>query len=94
MNSLNLTARYGVAPTVRTQSVHDELVILDLAEGEYYGLDPVGARFWALLETGVTVAEALDSLFDVFDVGRQQLEADIARLLEDLTAKALLLARD
>ncbi|WP_191621160.1 PqqD family protein [Marinihelvus fidelis] len=79
---------------MRTQSVHDELVILDLAEGEYYGLDPVGARFWALLETGVTVAEALDSLFDVFDVGRQQLEADIARLLEDLTAKALLLARD
>ena len=32
----------------------DETVILDLASGTYYGLDPVGARIWQLMAEGQT----------------------------------------
>ena len=38
--------------------VGDETVILDLASGTYFGLDPVGARIWALMGEGKTLAES------------------------------------
>jgi hypothetical protein len=34
------------------RTVGDETVILDLANGTYYGLDPVGARMWQLMSEG------------------------------------------
>ena len=34
-----------------------EAVILNLGSGMYYGLDPVGARIWELLQEPRTVAE-------------------------------------
>ena len=35
----------------------DETAILGLKSGVYYGLDPVGARIWSLLQEEKTVAQ-------------------------------------
>ena len=37
-------------------------VILDLASGTYYGLDPVGARMWQLMADGQTLAAICDTM--------------------------------
>jgi hypothetical protein len=60
--------------------VGDETVILDLASGTYYGLDPVGARMWQLLVEGKSLGEACDLLLEEYDVARERLEADLLEL--------------
>lgn len=42
--------------------VEDEMVILSLHTGEYYGLNPVALRVWSLLEQPRSVAEVRDVL--------------------------------
>ena len=46
----------------------DTIVMMDVDEGQYYELDPVGARIWALIETPRPVAEICDALADEYDV--------------------------
>ncbi|HSI52905.1 MAG: PqqD family protein [Ramlibacter sp.] len=75
---------------VMARRVGDETVLLDLASGNYYGLDPVGARIWQLLSDGKTLAQACEVLLAEYDVTRAALEQDVERLVAELGAKGLL----
>ena len=39
---MKLSDKVGIPPQVMARTVGDETVILDLASGTYFGLDPVG----------------------------------------------------
>ena len=69
--------------------VGDDMVILDLAGGQYLTLDPVGARIWELLGEGLTLGELSSRMLDEYDVTREQLETDIVRLVGELSAHGL-----
>jgi hypothetical protein len=82
--------RLTIPAEVMARQVGEELVILDLASGNYFGLDPVGARIWRLFTEGKLPIEVRDILLTEYDVGREQLEQDIGRLIDELSAKGLL----
>ncbi len=94
-----MTARLG--PDTRVAASADqvscelegEAVILDLAEGVYYGLDPVGAHVWALLAQERTLAELRDRVAAAYDVDAATAEADLVELLGDLAARGLVTLR-
>jgi hypothetical protein len=67
-----------------------EVVILNLADGVYYGLDPVGARIWALLQEPRTVAELRDAMLAEYEVEPERCERDILMLLRELAAAGLI----
>jgi hypothetical protein len=71
------------------RTVGDETVILDLATGTYFGLDPVGARIWELLGEGMTLAEVCDRMLEEYEVAREELERDTLKLAQDLAAQGL-----
>ena len=62
----------------------EEVVILGLQDGVYYGLDPVGARVWAIIQEPHAVREIRDLLIQEYDVTGQQCEADVLAFLEQL----------
>jgi len=66
-----------------------EAAILNLKNGVYYGLDPVGARVWALIQQPRTIAELRDILAAEYDVATPQLEADLLELLGNLAGMEL-----
>lgn len=66
-----------------------EAVILSLADGVYYGLDPVGARVWEMLTEPRTVAELRDAVVAEWDVDAPTAEADLLELLADMAARRL-----
>ena len=43
---------FTISPSVRTRELDDELIVLDLGQGEYYSLNPSGAQIWKALEAG------------------------------------------
>ena len=79
-----------VPAEVMARQVGDETVILDLASGNYYGLDPVGARIWQLLGEGKSLAQVCDTLTAEYEVSRATAEQDLEHLVRELGAKGLL----
>jgi hypothetical protein len=62
----------------------DEVMILNLNDGVYYGLDPVGTRIWELLQEERPVVSIRDALLAEFEVNEERCERDLLRLLNDL----------
>lgn len=68
----------------------DERVLLNVATGVYYGLDPVGSRIWELLEGPRSVAVLVQSLREEYDVDAGTCERDTIALLERLLGEGLI----
>lgn len=80
--------------TASTQQIScdlgDEAVVLNLSTGEYFGLDPVGARIWGWLTGPQTVATIRDRLVDAYDADSGQIEQDLFGLLKQLKDEGLI----
>lgn len=87
---MNLSSKMNISPKVMTRQVGDDAVILDLASGTYFGLDPVGARIWALMGEGKTLNEICDSIEQEYEVERPTIEADVLALTAQLQAEGLI----
>jgi hypothetical protein len=86
---MKLADKIIVSPQVVAREVGNETVILDLVSGNYFGLDPVGARMWQLMEAGKSLAAVCDALVAEYDVSREALQRDVLALAGDLVEKKL-----
>jgi hypothetical protein len=87
---MNLSNKVSIPPQVMARTVGDETVILDLASGTYFGLDPVGARIWELMGEGKTLAEICEQMLDEYEVSPEELERDTLRLAQELADQGLI----
>lgn len=67
-----------------------EVAILSLKNSVYYGLDPVGASVWNLIQQPKTFAEIRDALLGIYEVDSAQLESDLQVLLGELSDQGLI----
>ena len=67
-----------------------EAAILHVGSGVYYGLNPVGARVWALLQQPVVVQHLRETLLAEYDVAPDRLQRDLTDLLDGLVAEGLI----
>jgi hypothetical protein len=86
---MKLTDKVVIPTQVMARQVGHETVILDLASGTYFGLDPVGAHIWQLLGEGKTLAEICEMMLEEYEVEREQLETDVLRLTGELLERGL-----
>jgi hypothetical protein len=71
----------------------EEMVILSLQTGEYYGLDGVSVSVWELLQQPRTVHEVRDALLAEFDVSQEECEQQLMNLLRDMAELKLIETR-
>jgi hypothetical protein len=69
--------------------LEDEVAIVQLKAGVYYGLDPVGARIWELLATPRSVRAVRDALLQEYEVDAARCEADLVALLRTMAEAGL-----
>lgn len=79
----------SVAESVVSCDLDGEAAILNLKDGVYYGLNPVGARVWKLVQEPATLEEILKTLLEEYDVEEEQCFQDTVELLEELQNKGL-----
>lgn len=70
-----------------------EAAILNTKEGIYYGLDPVGAEIWKLLQTPRKVGDIQAVLLREYDVEPERCQRDLLTLLKDLLGAGLIEVR-
>ena len=68
----------------------DEAAILHIGRGTYYGLDPVGAHIWSLLEKPRPVEELRAAVLMEYDVEPSRCETDLLALLEKMRSEGLI----
>ena len=71
-----------------------EAAILNIKSGVYYGLDPVGARIWNLMQEPRAVADLQNAITDEYDVEPERCASDLHDLLEKLLAEGLIEVKD
>ena len=67
-----------------------EAAILNITNGVYYGLDPVGARIWSLMQQPRSVGEIQTVITGEYDVEPERCARDLVNLLEKLLAEGLI----
>ena len=82
--------RFEVGESVHARRFDDELVVLDLAHGEYYALDEVGARVWEGFAGGDSLSGVFEGLLSTYDVDRERLQEDVASFAGELVDKGLM----
>jgi hypothetical protein len=79
----------AVSDQLLSTQLGSEAVILNLRSGVYFGLDPVGARVWDLIQKPITVAHLRATLLDEFEVDAARLNSDLTDLLGNMQAEGL-----
>jgi hypothetical protein len=80
---------FEVPEHVLARKTGEEMVLLNLDNEQYYGLDEVGTRFWELIEGGAAFGSAVDTLLAEYEVDRQTLVDDLSSILGDLGRNGL-----
>ncbi len=63
-------------------AVHDEIVMMNIESGRYYGLDDIGTDIWRRLETPLAFTDLIDGLAADYYAERAVIAEDTRKLLE------------
>ena len=69
--------------------LNNETALLDMKTGVYYGLDPVGARVWELIQQPRAVSSIIESLLDEYEVEEERCTQDVLALIAQLQENQL-----
>lgn len=90
MNKLSLLTTVVVTKEAVYCSVEEDVVILSIKNGVYYGLNPVGAFIWNLIQKPKKVEEIREAILEEFDVNKEVCMVDLIELLGELSDKCLI----
>jgi hypothetical protein len=85
LSDADLLASVVVATSSQVScEIADEVMILNLSDGVYYGLDPVGTRIWQMVQEPRPATQIRVALLAECEVTEERCERDLARLLREL----------
>ena len=87
---LDARTRVTVSPSVYSRAFGGEVVLLDFARGEYFGLDEIGAEIWRGLSGGDDLGTIATHLALRFEVTAEDALTDIIQLVGQLHAHNLI----
>jgi hypothetical protein len=89
MSTISTSTRVTVSPDVVSCDLAGEVAILNMKDGVYYGLDPVGASIWNLIQKPIVLEEVRDRILEEYDVGAEECQEDLLELIGQLIENGL-----
>lgn len=71
-------------PDLVAAEMDDDLVMMSIEQGQYYGLSGVGPRIWELLERPATVERMTVILCDEFEIDDATCRRDLLNFTQEL----------
>lgn len=87
---ISLSSKITIAPEQLSSDLGGEIVILNAKSGQYYGLNPMGATIWGLLQQPKTVKELQELILEQYEVDAATCEQDLRELLHQMQEKGLI----
>jgi len=92
--SLEPTSSVVRVQEILSAEVGNEVVLLSIEKGVYFGLNKVGARVWSLLDEFVPVQEVCATIVGEFEVTLEQCQEEVLQLLKDMREQGLIRIAD
>jgi ABC-type transport system involved in Fe-S cluster assembly fused permease/ATPase subunit len=70
--------------------IGDEIVMLDVESGFYFGLNSVASVIWEMMKEKVDLETMVDALMKEFDVDKSTCESDTLELLGQMAEKKII----
>lgn len=77
-------------PNLVFSKIDEEIVMMSINNGEYYGLDNIGSRIWEIIEKPVSFKELIETLKDEYEVTENQCISDVIEFINALNNKGLI----
>ena len=65
-------------------NVNDEILMMSIEDGKYYGLNPVGSEIWKLIEEPKTIEEIIPALMEIFDIDEESCRKESLDFIESM----------
>jgi len=88
--SISIRTQVRVSTGQISSDLGGEVVILDMKQSVYHGLEGAGAQMWNLLQQGKSLEEVRDAIVAEFDVDRLTCEIDLLNLVHELAGNGLI----
>jgi len=88
-DQLTLNAIIRRSDALLSTSLGDDVVMMDIEQGAYYGLEAVAARIWALTEQPVSVGSLCERLVTEYQISPEQCQQEVLTFLGDLLARRI-----
>jgi hypothetical protein len=82
--------RYIQNKAIVQSKIGEEVVMLDMDSGFYFGLNSVASVIWGLLAVEINFEALIDKLMTQFEVERSLCEADTQELLDQMLEKNII----
>lgn len=86
---INLSSVVARVEQQVSAALDDEIVVLNMNDSKYYGLDRIGAFIWHSIEKPNKVSAIVDAVFDNYEVTRESCEEDVLAFLRELSDAGL-----
>jgi hypothetical protein len=91
----DLSACYRInTPSVVSQTIDRESIIIHFDTGMYYSTNPTGAAIWSLIENGATGEGIIECMRCNYAADDRTIADAVARFIEDLQAEQLIVGTD
>ena len=88
-NDITLDALIEIEENVLFRELSGEAVLLNVETGNYFGLDQVGTRAWALIREHKSLSKVVGLMEAEYDVSRDVLGSDLVALAKELSVHGL-----
>jgi hypothetical protein len=88
--TVEMNSRLRCAEQVHARRFDAEMVIVDLARGEYFSLDEIGGAMWDWLVQGLSLTEVAEKLAATYDADLETIRSDTKRIAGELVSSGLL----
>ena len=92
--TVNLNSHVARSEEVLASEVDGEVVMININQGAYSGLNNVGSEIWRLLESPMKVSDICDKMEGRYNVDRQACEKDVLTFLNDLASDNIIRVLD
>jgi len=92
---MNVAVRYRVNnPTVVSETIDGEVVMINLESGSYYSTDRIGAEIWSFIEQGTTPGEISHSMAQRYEGSPKDIEVAVLAFMKQLKEEKLIVAHE
>ena len=79
----------SVSNGILCQELAGKTVLLNIVNGDYFGMNEVDSRVWTLLRSGEDLGEVCRELLKKYDVSEVEFKQDVGRFLSQLEQRGL-----
>lgn len=82
---------FQTAEGISWRDIKGELIVLQLASGEYFSFNEIGRLAWIALAEQKSISQVIEAVLAEYDVSLAQAEADVVAFVQGLLANKLLI---